>query len=116
MYTVKGILVFKNMNEMTFIYGLVIEGPKQGIYLLDEFCMEWCNRALKWWNSSFYWAQQYFEPLVRKGKINTIYIDVDKNNDFITPDEYKTCRVFRRKKGWEQLKKLNILEKIQMPK
>ncbi len=111
MYTIKEVLVFRNKNGIMWVYGMVIQGPKGGIYLLDAFCTEqWLKHTLKekYWNTSIH---EYFHTAVNK-QIGTCIVDLDGKNDFITPKEYKGKTEFRRLDGLNKIRKLGLFDKI----
>lgn len=112
MYRIKEALVYENTHGLKWVYGIVVLGPKGGIYLLDAFCTEqWLKHKLgeKYWSTSI---QQYFKIAVIKNEIGVCPVQLDGTNNFITPTKYKGKQEFRRLEGIKKLKQTGLLDKI----
>ncbi len=118
MYKIKEVLKFKNKHNMEFTVGLVIEGPRGGKYLLDEFCAEqWLKSKYreKPTEEIYTSIQKLVGTLHRSGRITVCYADLDGHNDFVIPAKYKGTKVFRRLAGLSELRKTGIMDKISIP-
>jgi hypothetical protein len=117
MYKIKEALVYKNPHQLLFAdYGMVIEGPKGGLYLVDGFCTEqWLNRKINInlrRADDFVRLHSYMMHAINNKKIGMCMVEINGLNDFVTPKQYRGKPEFRRGDGIQKLTSTGMIDKI----